>query len=96
MTEQLIYPEELTPALRDAIGIMIFESGPVAHLFRAAGHNIDCKVEAEQTFVLHWLIKLALQHGDGWKPITANELDRLKAIVREKKGKADDQPSSTG
>lgn len=82
MTDQLIYPEELTPALAEVLGLMIFKTGPIAHGFRAAGHNIKPKVEAEQAFVLHWLIKLALRHGDGWQPIAGEQLGEIVKIAK--------------
>jgi hypothetical protein len=75
------YPADLTPALRDVLGMM-FETGPIAHGFRAAGHDIPNKVEAEQAFVLHWLIKLALEHGDGWRKIAGDQLAEIIAKAK--------------
>lgn len=71
------YPEKLTDALRDVLGLMVFTTGPIAHAMRAAGENIPEKAEAEQAFVLHWLIGLALKHGTGWRPIAGAHLDEL-------------------
>lgn len=71
------YPAEVTPALAQVLGLMNFQTCPVAHLFRAAGHDIPRKVEAEQAFVLHRLIKLALQHGDRWREVAEAELKAL-------------------
>lgn len=61
------YPQELTPALRDALSIMVFDAGPIAHAFRTVGADIPCKAEAEQAYVLHWAIGLALEYGDDWR-----------------------------
>lgn len=76
------YPKEMTPELREVLGLMVFTTGPIAHGFREAGEDIDCKVEAEQAFVLHWLIGLALQHGPAWRPIAAA---RLAEVVKQAK-----------
>jgi hypothetical protein len=74
-------PDEMTPAIRDALGIMNFQSGPVAHLFRAAGYRIKPKCEEEQAFVLFWALKLAIQHGDGWREAATAELRALRDQV---------------
>ena len=73
------YPKELTPALREVLGLMVFHTTPLAHAFRAAGHDIKRKTEDEQAFVLHWLIGLALEHGDGWRSKAADEIERMAA-----------------
>lgn len=71
------YPKEMTPALREVLGMMVFELSPIAHAFRAAGHGIKRRAEDEQAFVLHWLIGLALEHGDGWRAKAADEIERM-------------------
>jgi hypothetical protein len=71
------YPEKMTPELEDVLGLPIFTTAPLAHAFRAAGENIPHKVEAEQAFVLHWLIGLVLAHGPAWRSIAAARLDVL-------------------
>lgn len=73
------YPQQITPALREILGMMVFELSPIAHAFRAAGHEIKRRAEDEQAFVLHWLIGLALEHGDGWRARAADEIERLAA-----------------
>lgn len=73
------YPEELTGPLREVLGLMVFETGPVAHIFRAGGAAIDQKVEAEQAYVLHWLIGLVLKHGEGWREMANAELKARRA-----------------
>lgn len=74
------YPKEMTPELREILGMMIFNSGPLAHAFRAAGYDIKPRAEDEQAFILHWLIGLALEHGAEWKRHAADALDALKPI----------------
>lgn len=75
------YPKQVTPALRDILGMMVFELSPIADAFRAAGHEINRRAEDEQAFVLHWLIGLALEHGDGWREKAADEIERLAAAA---------------
>jgi hypothetical protein len=67
-SEPLILPEELTEPVREVLGVMCFTSGPTAALLRrAGGWDIPQRIEDEQAAVLHWLLKLALRHGDGWR-----------------------------
>lgn len=71
-------PDEMTPAIRDALGLPNFRTGPIAHAFRAAGADIKTKCEDEQAFVLYWALKLAIQHGISWREIAGSELNALK------------------
>jgi hypothetical protein len=80
------YPADLTPALSEVLGLMIFTTGPLAHAFRAAGENIPPKAEAEQAFVLHWLIGLALQHGSTWRSIAVARIEELQATLKAGEG----------
>ena len=71
------YPKQMTPEQRDVLGLMPLGTGPIARDFRAAGEDIPTKPEAEQAFVLHWLIGLALRHGSAWRSIAAAEIGNL-------------------
>lgn len=71
------YPEELTPALREVLGMMLWHTTPIAHALRASGQAIARKVEDEQAVVLHWLTGIVLQHGDEWQKNAAIELRKL-------------------
>jgi hypothetical protein len=71
------YPKEMTTELREVLGLMPLATGPIARDFRAAGDDIPSKPEAEQAFVLHWLIGLALRHGPAWRSIAAAEIGNL-------------------
>lgn len=89
------YPAEMTPALREVLGLMIMTTCPIAHGFRAAGESIPEKTEAEQAFVLHWLIGLALERGDGWRKVAG---DRLAEVLQRAKARevapAESRPGS--
>lgn len=74
----LTYPAEMTPQLEHVLGLMNFSTGPIAHRFQAAGRDIKRKAEAEQAFVLDWLIRLVLQHGDRWAEVADEEIAALK------------------
>lgn len=71
------YPDEITAELTEVLELMIFTTGPMAHVFQAAGVDVPKKAEAEQAFILHWLIKLALDHPDDWRKRAATELDEM-------------------
>jgi hypothetical protein len=86
MTAPLTYPRELTPELRQVLGLMIFQTAPVAHMLRDFdGQDIPRRAEDEQAAVLHWLISLALEHGAGWHE---KALERLASL----RGRAAEQP----
>jgi hypothetical protein len=74
---QMVYPEEITKALRHVLSKMCFEFISICQLFRASGVEIDTRAEAEQAYCLHWLIKLVLKHGDEWATIADAELKQL-------------------
>lgn len=76
------YPDQVTPALREVLGLMIFTTGPIAHAFRDAGEDIPTNVEDEQAFALHWLIGLALRNGSAWKSIAAARIDEVVAAAK--------------
>lgn len=80
-----MYPNEMTPALHQVLGLMNFQTGPLADVFRQAGHNVPRKCEAEHAFVLHRLIKLALEHGEAWQGIFGKELTEVTAAVKAAK-----------
>lgn len=71
-------PEQITPAIRDALGVMNFQTGPISHALRADGHNIKTKCEDEQAYVLFWFLKLAIEHGDQWREKVGDELARIR------------------
>lgn len=74
--DRLRYPATMTAVLADVLGLPNFRSGPIAHVYRAAGAEIRTKCEDEQAFVLDRFLRFALEHGEDWR--TAAEAD-LKA-----------------
>lgn len=74
--DSLRYPATMTAALADVLGLPNFRTGPIAHVYRAAGAEIRTNCEDEQAFVLDRFLRLALKRGDNWR--TAAEAD-LKA-----------------
>lgn len=74
-------PDEMTPAIADALGMMNFQTGPIAHAFRVGGVKIPHKCEIEQAFVLFWALKLAIEHGDRWRDVGHAELEALRDRV---------------
>jgi len=79
------YPQELTGPVREVLSLMNFQTCPIAHLLRdAGGWDIPKKCEDEQAVVLHWMIGLALEHGDGWRKAVNDYLSPLVAALKEK------------
>jgi len=78
----------LTPALREVLSMMCFQLGPLAHGFRSAGYDIETSAEAEQSFMLHWLIPFALEHGDRWRQMAAIELRKIAELAKAKQNAA--------
>lgn len=77
--EVAAYPATLTPELEHALGFMNFRTGPIAHLFRAAGAEIPRKCEAEQAFVLDRMIRAVIKHGDQWADAFFDEMKAAQA-----------------
>lgn len=77
-----VLPDTMTPAIDDALGLMNFETGPIAHLLRATGDDIPRKCEREQSHVLFWFLKLAVEHGDAWRKVAGQELKRRTELLK--------------
>lgn len=92
-----IYPDEMTPAVRDVLRLMNFQTGPIAHALRAGGEDIPRKTEEEQAHVLHWMLKLAIDHPDDWRDRVGRRLDEVVAIAKanEAIAKATQQPKDS-
>nr|WP_314606531.1 hypothetical protein [uncultured Janthinobacterium sp.] len=84
--DDLRYPALITAALVDVLGLPNFRTGPIAHVYRAAGAEIRTKCEDEQAFVLDRYLRLAIGHGDEWR--TAAEADLKAAYARAESSKA--------
>ncbi|MHB9833869.1 hypothetical protein Q8F57_003420 [Paraburkholderia terrae] len=78
----LTYPDELTADLREVLGWPNFRCGPIAHLMRAAGADIKRKAEDEQAVVLHWMVKLVLQHGADWWTVGTKEISAMQERIK--------------
>ncbi|MBR8054198.1 hypothetical protein [Burkholderia vietnamiensis] len=72
------YPDELIDDLRHVLGRPNFWCGRIARVMRAAGADIKTKAEDEQAHVLHWLVKLVLDHGAEWQKIAIEELHAIR------------------
>lgn len=75
---QLILPNELNPLLKSVLGIMCFQVGHYAEIYRKAGYDIPCKAEEEQAFFLHRYLIFALQHGEEWLKVANEEIKTLR------------------
>jgi hypothetical protein len=76
-------PAELTPPVRGVLSMMLWQTIPIANALRATGRHINRKTEDEQAAALHWLLGIALEHGENWEQAAARALHKL---LSEKKG----------
>lgn len=66
---------EFTDDVQWILGRPNFWCGPIAHQLVKLGHKIAPKAEAEQAYVLHWLLGLHEKHGDRFRLEANNILD---------------------
>lgn len=79
MIRNLEYPQKITPELDRVLGLMLWNTGPMAKALRMDGEDIPRKAEREQAHVLHWMIKLALEHGPEWHTKVVARLEGIAA-----------------
>lgn len=79
----LLFPREITEPVREVLSLMIMATCPTAHVLRIGGTDIPTKTEDEQAHVLHWLLCLALEHGEKWREIACARLAEIKAANLE-------------
>ena len=77
-----LLPSEMTPEIGDVLRLMVYTTGPLAHLFRAGGAAIPKRIEDEQAFILFRFLHLALVHGAAWKKVS--DLEVGAALARSK------------
>ncbi|MGI4870657.1 MAG: hypothetical protein ACRYFX_05695 [Janthinobacterium lividum] len=82
----------LSAELDEVLGWTLMKCASYARLFRAAGHIIPEKVEREQAFILHWLIKLVLAHGADWVDAARQDLQKLQAQIAQQRGEGGKPP----
>lgn len=70
------------PEVADALAFLNFQTGPIARVFQMTGEDIKHRCEDEQVYVLRWFVKLALEHGPGWRDQAQAEIDRRKELWR--------------
>ncbi len=82
MTDQQerCYPSDMTPALAEVLGMPNFQLHPIWMALREVGVEINPRYENEQAAALHFLIPLALEHGDDWQRRAADRLLELKSL----------------
>lgn len=61
-----------------------FACHDIANLHRRHGIDIKRKAEAEQAFVIHWLLGLYLVFGSEFRDAAARELDRMAEDIRQR------------
>lgn len=76
------FPTTLTEPVKEVLSLMLWDTGPVAHALRSDGEEIPRKAEDEQAHVMHWMLGLALQHGDDWKGHVHARLSKISAETK--------------
>lgn len=83
-----IWPKELTPDLRHVLGLMCFELGKFARVYRVAGEFVAAggeplqrRAEDEQAFMLHKLVGYLFGHGPKWAEAMTIDLDRALKVA---------------
>ncbi|TCP65886.1 hypothetical protein [Sphingomonas sp. PP-CE-1G-424] len=73
------YPKDMTPALTDVLGSPHFRLHPISMALREVGFEIPVRYEDERAAALHFLISLALEHGEDWERHAADRLLELRS-----------------
>jgi hypothetical protein len=74
------------PADPEIIGILgtpCFVCGPIAHILKRAGHDIQPKAEDEQAKVIVWMIRKYQEYGKDWRLLADVELHALRKANAE-------------
>ncbi|MGI3901262.1 MAG: hypothetical protein ACRYGP_13740 [Janthinobacterium lividum] len=79
-----VLPSEITPEIVEVLGLPNFRCGPIADVYRAAGHEIERQSEKEQAFVLFHFLHFVLRHGAGWFAQSCIDLDAAVATAKER------------
>lgn len=62
--------ENLDDTQRRILGMMPWETGPIAQALRLVERMpIPADPKEEQAVVIHWLLKMYAEHGDRWKRV---------------------------
>lgn len=72
--------DPLTSPIAQVLGMSIgapWDLSAMAHAFRDNGVPLPYKAEAEYAYVLHWLLTLAIEHGEAWRAQAAKRVDEL-------------------
>lgn len=67
LKKELPFPKLVTPELAYVLCLEQEHITPIAARYRERGHTIDADPKAERAYVLHRLIRIVLEHKEGWK-----------------------------
>lgn len=82
------------PEVRWIFALMCFQCGPIAHVLQRNGFEIEAKAEAEQSFVMTWLLKKYHEFGKcpDWRAKVDAELNKME---KERKAALPAAPSTS-
>lgn len=84
------YPATLEVELNEVLGLMNYETGPIAHVYQQAGVAIRTKCEDEQAFVLDKCIRFYIKDPKHWRSLMVADIKAMEAKI-----KAAQEPSIT-
>lgn len=71
-----------TPAMQDAMQLMLWDSANIAAILRADGRDIKTRAEDEQSAVLLWALGMAIEHGDDWRARAGEYVQQVRDRVK--------------
>lgn len=74
---------DLNDDTRWILGRPNFACGGIAQALRVLGQSIECKAEAEQAAVIHWMLTLWEAHGAGWREAADRVLSDAARVARK-------------
>lgn len=81
----VLLPKTPTALTDEVLGLMPHEMGipSLAEMLRKSGVDLPGKIEKEQSYILLKILVTALEHGDQWRSVFADEMKAINAVVED-------------
>lgn len=81
----VLLPKTPTALTDEVLGLMPHEMGipSLAEMLRKSGVDLPRKIEKEQSYILLKILVTALEHGDQWRSVFADEMKAINAVVED-------------
>ena len=82
----VLLPKTPTALTDEVLGLMPHEMGipSLAEMLRKSGVDLPRKIEKEQSYILLKILVTALEHGDQWRSVFADEMKAINAMSEDK------------